>query len=325
MIERPIFIVGAPRSGTTLLRNILNRHPCLAICGETQFYHWIYARRHAFGDLSQLVHRRRVVDAYLSTVCAQRLGADLSILNDKLLRQAVSYPAFFAAILEWYAESQRKKRCGEKTPQHARLTETLCEWFPGARILHLVRDPRDVVASLQRKPWASHSAVRNAQVWLGLNQAALRSNHRPDYLQIKYEQLVTQPERDLQRICGFLGEDYSPAMLEADQTTKQNHTLRMHQQRVSQERVDKWREQLTADQVAQVEWVTEPLLETFGYRRTVAAVSTRIIFQGLSVAVLDTVRKQIVDFPSIWYYLAQPTQIAKEEYCRSRGSVAKRP
>jgi len=318
MIENPIFIVGAPRSGTTLLRNILNRHPSLAICGETQFNHWIYRRRRAFGDLSQLVHRKPIVEAYLATMCVQRLHADLSILRDKLLRDAVSYRTFFAVILEWYAESEGRTRCGEKTPQHAVLAETFCEWFPGATILHLVRDPRDVVASMLLKSWGFRSAVKNAQAWLRLNQAALRSRHRPEYLLVKYEELVHQPEHELKRICTFLGEDYFPSMLEPEPTAEQTDPPRLSRQRITRQRVGRWREQLTKDQVAQAEWVTKPLLESFGYQPTVAGISARTKLQGLSVAALDAVRKQIEHFPSIWYYLAQPTQMAKEEACRHR-------
>src|SRR6266851_2044993 len=209
----PVFIVGAPRSGTTLLRNILNRHPALAICGETQFHRHVYSRRRAFGSLADPKNRERLVHEYLSTDRIKRLGMDLSKLREKLLREGDSYRAVFTCVMEHYAESHGKQRCGEKTPQHALFTETLCDWYPGATIIHLLRDPRDVVASLQRMPWASDSVVTNARVWVGQNVAAQRSSHRSGYLLVRYETLVNRPEEELIRICAHLDEEYSPLML----------------------------------------------------------------------------------------------------------------
>jgi len=178
----PVFIVGSPRSGTSLLRNILNRHPALAVCGETHFHHYVYKRRKAFGDLRNPQNRQHLVAEFLALWRIQRLGMDLQALSGRLSRDATSYRAFFRSVLEHYAESQGKKRWGEKTPQHVLFTETLCEWYPGAVILHVVRDPRDVVASLQRMPWAANSVVTNARVWLKCNRAAMRSRNRPGHL-----------------------------------------------------------------------------------------------------------------------------------------------
>jgi len=115
----PIFIVGSPRSGSTLLRNMLNRHPAIAICLETQFRRLIYARRRAFGDLSDLGNRSRLAKEYLSTERVQRMQIDLPALKEMLLREAATYEAFFTSFLRFYAEANGKRRCGEKSPGHA--------------------------------------------------------------------------------------------------------------------------------------------------------------------------------------------------------------
>jgi Sulfotransferase family len=65
------------RSGTTLLRNMRNRHPAIAICRETEFFHWVYSRRRNFGSLSDLENRRRVVKEYIATQRIQRMRVDL--------------------------------------------------------------------------------------------------------------------------------------------------------------------------------------------------------------------------------------------------------
>ncbi len=208
-MEAPIFIVGAPRSGTTLLRNMFNRHPRIAICGETHFHHYVYARRQAFGDLIDPKNRQRVVEEYLG-LRRLRWVADRAVLSEKLMRDGTSYQALFTSLVKYHAESQGKQRWGEKTPQHALFSETLCEWYPGATLIHMIRDPRDVVASLQRMSWAGNSVVQNARTWRKCSLAAQRCSHLPQYLPVCYETLVSQPERELRRICERIGEEYDP-------------------------------------------------------------------------------------------------------------------
>ncbi len=315
MSNAPIFIVGAPRSGTTLLRNLLNRHPRLAICGETRFYHYVYMRRRSFGDLANPTRRLRLIAEYLSTERAERLGMRMAELRARLERYAVGYREFFTCLLEFYAESQGKPRYGEKTPHHALFAETLCEWYPGATILHLVRDPRDVVASLQRMPWAANSIVANAGIWKECNLAAARSSHRTTYLLIRYEQLVSDPEQELIRICSFLGEDFTASMLAPDTSPPANHTqMRPHQLAVTQERLGLWKQELTTGQVSLIEWKLGDGMDRFGYPRAERAPSAFQITRGVGVAMFDAVRKQIAEFPGIWYRLAQPSRISAEEY-----------
>ena len=314
MSKPPIFIVGAPRSGTTLLRNMLNRHPGIAICGETQFHRNVYSRRRAFGNLADPKNRERLVHEYLSTERIGRLGMDLSKLRGRLVR-ADSYRDVFTGILEHYAESQGKQRCGEKTPQHAVFTETLCDWYPGATIIHLVRDPRDVVASLQRMPWASNSVVTNARVWVSRNAAAGRSSHRPGYLLVYYETLVTRPEQELARICTHLGEEYFSSMLipQEERITYSERSKRS-QTAITSDRLGKWKEQLSEAEVALIEWVAGKSMGAFGYGATVKQAARLTIVRSLALAAYDAVCQRIHHFPAVLYRLLRPTKLVSEEF-----------
>ncbi len=296
----------------------MNRHPSLAICGETHFYHYVYVRRQAFGDLASLENRRRVVEEYVSTERLRMLGMDRSALGARLMREATGYRQMFTSLLEFYADSQGKPRYGEKTPHHALFTETLCEWFPGAFILHLVRDPRDVVASLQRMPWAPKNVVTNARMWLECNLGAHRSSHRPGYLRIAYEQLAAQPEQELSRICAFIGCEFVPEMLQPGQSPEFRPGPHPYLERVNPEMLGKWQHELTPGDVALIEWIAGPSLEAFGYQAAGRAPSRWEIARGLSLSAIDTFRKWVVEFPGAWYYLMQPTRIASEEYWKNR-------
>lgn len=318
----PVFIVGSPRSGTNLLRNLLNRHPSLAICHETRFYGYVYKRRYAFGNLRDPKNRRRLVEQYLSTERIGRLGLDLERLGDRLLREADSYRALFTCILECYAESNGKLRLGEKTPHHALFTETLSDWYPGAKIIHLLRDPRDAVASLKRMHWAPNAILENAGIWLVFNRAARRSRHLPGYLPVHYETLVTQPEQELTRICVHLEEQYSSEMLLPDTQVDGAYSS---QGAVTTARLGKWREELTAEEVALTEWAAGDLMQTVGYERAAASPSVLALARGAGLSAYDAVRRQIEQFPCMWYHWMQPTKIAKEEYWRNRRMWQKAP
>jgi hypothetical protein len=312
MTAPPIFIVGSPRSGTTLLRQILDRHPALAICGETHFFPLIYLRRKAFGDLGNARNRQRLIDEYLATRHAKLIGLDTPELVERLSQEATSYKAMFTSILTYYADSQGKRRHGEKTPRHALFLDTLCEWFPNAVILHMVRDPRAAVASMQREPWAPGSVVLNARRWLKLNQAARKFRDHPGYLEVRYEDLVMAPAGELRKICSFLGEEYAPSILvpREDLTTVGEH-MRRSQTAITSSRLELWRKELTAAQIAQIEWVSGPILETFGYERGASQASALIVLRGVSRAAFEAARFVAARLPSFWYSFGTPAKIAK--------------
>lgn len=324
MTAPPIFIVGSPRSGTTLMSRLLDRHPALAICGETHFHRLVYLRRKAFGDLGDLANRRRLIGEYVTSRHIRRAGLNTTEFAERLSREATSYRAMFSAILSYYAETQGKPRCGEKTPQHAFFLETLCEWFPNAVILHMIRDPRAAVASLQRAVWSPGSVVTNARTWLKHNRAARLFRGRTGYLEVRYEALVTDPATELRKICALIGEEYSPLMQqpEAVFTATSKPTLRSRAA-VTSERLDVWRKELTAAHIAQIEWVLGPDLESFGYTRSAPPASAFTVLRGVSYAAFDYGRFVMARLPAVWYRFGAQTSLAKFEYWADPKSYRK--
>jgi hypothetical protein len=291
--NKPIFIIGAPRSGTTLLRNMLNRHPEIAIYRASDFYRRIYKRSRSFGSLADPRNRRRLVTELLSSRGVRRMQMDLLELEATLLREANNYDSLYLSLLRFYAQTQGKRRCGDKG-HYAGFIETLCKWYPGASIIHVVRDPRDVVASLLRVKWADQNVLGNARLWQRCNVDASRSRNSPQYLLIRYEQLVTQPEEELRRICGLVGESYSPAMLVPNQDPTADRTwLQRAEEPVTTERLGKWQEQLNANQIALIEWMVKPHMQMFGYEPAGGSPSNLTIATGLAAAAYDAARRRV--------------------------------
>jgi Sulfotransferase family len=308
----PIFVVGSPRSGTTLMRQILDRHPSIAICGETYFLPLVYTRRNAFGDLSQVAKRQRLIEEYIVNRHLKKAKLDTPELAERLSREAISYQAMFTSILKYNAERRGKRRFGEKTPQHALHLETLWDWFPDAVVLHMIRDPRASVASLQQQPFAPSSVVLNARRWLDLNLVARSFRDRPGYLEVRYEALVTNPVEELRKTCTFLDEEYSPSMLvpEETQISRRNRSRTA----ITQARLDVWREDLTAAEIAQIEWVVGPHLEAFGYARECPPASALTVLQGLAYVPFASARFLTARLPAVWYRFAAPAKLRQYDY-----------
>lgn len=310
----PIFIVGAPRSGTTLLRAMLNRHPRIGLSDETYFFYYAYLRRRAFGDLADLGHRKRLIASYGATQRMERLKLDQARLNERLLAEGSSYPGFFATILRFYAESQGKARYGEKTPHHAWYVKTLLDWYPDGRVIHLVRDPRDVCASLFNVPWGRKTATANAELWVSLTRAAEEGQGNPGFRRVRYEDVVADPERAMRELCDFLGEDYDPAMLSTAKvsTADKPWFMRSHEA-LSQDRKGSWRGQLSAPDVQLIESVAGPLMEAMGYERSQPAASAALRFRGRVASRLEDLKERVLRAPRLWYFWLHPRNLAGEE------------
>jgi hypothetical protein len=317
--EGPIFIVGAPRSGTTLLRNALNRHSRIALCRETEFRHYVYRRRAAFGPLSDRRNRERVVQQYLALERIRRTLLDLGDLAECLMEEGDSYSALFSSMLRFYMRAHCKQRWGEKTPDHAFFAETLLEWYPGATVIHILRDPRDVVASLMDMPAFPNSALGNANLWITFNRAAASANRQPGYILVKYEDFVADPERELRRLCGFIGESFSSEMtVPKPDPTADRPWFKRAEEPITNSRVEIWRERLSERDAGLVEWYIGSEMEAFGYRSAATLPSPAGIAGGFAFAVKDAIKRRVGEYPALWYRRASCTQLAREEAAATR-------
>jgi hypothetical protein len=218
----PIFIVGAPRSGTTLLAAMLDAHPSLDCGPESRFF----ARyRHL-----PRPRRRELLDPASWPAPAVEFVAGLEnqghpvhqlygLSRDDLARWLGNRPPSFAALLESLtaqrAERNGKARWVEKTPRHLTKVRRIRMTWPEARVVRIVRDPRDVALSLSRVPFAGDSVVGNL-VRIDQDDRLSRAFFARDRASwtLRYEDLVTEPERELRRLCDFLAESFTPDMVE---------------------------------------------------------------------------------------------------------------
>jgi len=204
------FICGATRSGTTLMRLMLDAHPDVAIPGETHFLPPMIkasARlpRSADDLATMVIEAERWGDFHLDEGELRERFGSLDPLNC-----ADAIRAFYRL----YAEKQGKHRWGDKSPGYVRSMILLQNALPEARFVHMIRDGRDVAMSLVPREWGPKTFAGAAHLWRRRIQKAReqapRLNH---YLEVHYEDLITDQEAVLRRVAEFIELGWDPAML----------------------------------------------------------------------------------------------------------------
>jgi len=279
----PLIVLGVRRSGTTLLRVMLDRHSELAVPDESYFLPQLDARHGKQVDVEEFL------DDLNRIPTIREWEIDLSSVGFRIGRGATLGEAV-SAVYEEYAAARGKQRWGDKTPmymQHLRMLERL---FPDARFVHLIRDGRDTALSFLSMPrgvvtetWAHPKTVADfACQWqtevVDARELGRRVGDRD--VEVRYEEVVGDPERELRRICAFAGLDYEPRMLGyADEV---DVSQKPHQQSLKKPPTPglrDWRTAMGADDVIAFEQVAGKVLDELGYdvanRRFASAPSAR--------------------------------------------------
>ncbi|WP_045742904.1 sulfotransferase [Actinoplanes rectilineatus] len=277
--DRPIFVVGCPRSGTTMLQLMLHAHPRIALPPESRFLLPAYFRRHEFGDLSDPAQRRALAEWITGTLHFDDLGLEASEVIAAVATAPPTLGSALGTVFKLYADRFGKPRWGDKRPSYLRNLPVILRLFPDAQIINIMRDGRDCVASLKETPWRPADFNELIDYWARSADASLRAarSYPTDvYHQVRYEDLVADPETHLRAICRFLDEDYDPAMARPSELApvavpayKTWHSLTRSE--VTTQRVSSWQERLSEEEAAQCEAVFGDRLTRFGYQLSTPA------------------------------------------------------
>jgi Sulfotransferase family len=205
------FVVGMNRSGTTLLRMMLDSHPELAIPPETHFV----------PDVIKACRRRGATpDVALAAMKSHREWGDFGFSDEEMLERLRSRRRLDAgeavrAFYEAYAERERKPRWGEKTPRYLGQMTRIESALPEARFIHVVRDGRDVALSVLDRTVRDISAADVAERWRRkIEKARAAAPRLRHYIEIRYEDLILDTEPTLRRISDFIALPWSASMLD---------------------------------------------------------------------------------------------------------------
>lgn len=240
-----IFIVGVSRSGTTLMQRVLDSSSHMGIAPENHYLGHILARegaRHYFrgvGDLRDDAAVRRVVELIWSGEFQRRSrlreispywrwlvrAVPRDDFQARLLASDRSDRAIFSVLMRTYAERKKKPVMGEKTPAHLAYVDTLLEWYPEARVVHMLRDPRGIyVSELRRREqravtvpyrqlvrvpplFRAFVLLQVTLIWARAadRHAVLAARYPERYRAVRFEDLVREPRGTLEDLFDFLG------------------------------------------------------------------------------------------------------------------------
>jgi hypothetical protein len=271
--DRPIFVVGCPRSGTTLLSLMIHAHPRLAMPPESRFLLPTWRARQRYGDLSTPQQRKQLARA--CTIKGSRvpdLGLQPRAVRAQILAAPPTLGSAFGTVFKAYADLHGKARWGDKRPLYFQEVDVLLRLFPDAQIVHIVRDPRATVASLSTMPWWPYDSVASMATWSQADYCARRDRRRlpaDTFMVMGYESLVADPEPELRRLCAFLAEDFDPAMLRPSEVRHVvpdgKHWHGNLASSVGSHRVDAWQDALQPWELGLLERVLARPLRRHGY------------------------------------------------------------
>ncbi len=283
-----LFVVGCPRSGTTLLQRMLDHHPHLAVANDTHFIPRAIAGVTEETDpllTSEIIERVRSYRRF------SRLGLPEVAVHEAAAK-ARTYSEFISGLYTAYGRPRGKPLAGEKTPDYVRYLPFLHDLFPWVKSIHIIRDGRDVALSTlewarpdkgpgrfslwQEEPVAVCALWWSWQVGTGRRDGTNLGTNR--YYEVRYEDLVAQPEATLRDIVLFLGLPFAPEMLAYHQgkTRHQPDLSTKKQWLPPTPGLRDWRRQMEERDVALFEAIAGDLLSALGYERSIHTPSSEI-------------------------------------------------
>jgi hypothetical protein len=281
-----VFIVGCPRSGTTLLRRMLNAHPEIAITRETHWLPSVYLD--GVGLTPEGFVTPELIPILEGSPRFSKLGISTQILRELVsASEPIHYSNFVSALFDLYGGLQNKPLVGDKTPGYVRRIRLMHSLWPNARFVHLIRDGRDNCLSAidwkdkadgftrRFSTWAD-DPISTAAVWwkwhVELGREAAQTLPEKLYHEVRYEGLVADPVKECALLCEFLEVPYTHALITFHEgKTKSDSGLDAKKAWLPiTSGLRDWRRQMASDDLERFEAVAGELLEELDYPRAVS-------------------------------------------------------
>jgi len=262
------FILGRERSGTTMLRLNLNNHSHIHIPPESPFIIHLHKKYHNKKniDLKRFIYDLKQEPFLLNW------RIDYSVLREKL--QNINPPTFqnyCTAILNQY--SKNDIILGDKNPSYSLFGDKLHQIYPNAKFIWIIRDYRAQVNSMLKVNFERKIISSLAARWVSYNKEIekIKNKFPEQVLLIKYEDLVTSPEKHYKNICTFLELDFEQSVLSTAKIKKEfqpkHHTSL--EEKINTKHIKEWETELSVEQIKICEAVAGDYGECFGYKKTI--------------------------------------------------------
>ena len=253
-MKKSVFIIGAPRSGTTLLASLLRETEYGAPI-ETHFIVKYYKRISRYGDLRVKENVDRLLDHILQERAIMQRKLDID--KDKFYSSLTEYTfsEITDKILSMIFEKKGKHAWGDKTPGYIFDLDIIYKMFPHSKYIYIIRDGRDVSLSLLQQPWGPNNLITCGLFWSKANSHPYLKTMQDEgvMLKVKYEDLLSNPNSTLRRVYEFLA-----VKLSDDQ-------LQELIQSINSNNFNKWKKKMSKRQIQMFEAVARTVLRKNGY------------------------------------------------------------
>lgn len=292
-MERPIFVVGPPRSGTTLTAQILGRHSKIFMPGETHFFHDVYARRASLGDpdtdggIYNIAQRLKSLYARYNEPKDQerinRLFTDSDIV-ESFRGRCRNYGDVMSHFMEVQMKAEGKERWGNHAPKDLFHVDEIMNYYPHAKIIVCIRDIRDFLVSYRDKWRATtedhvermrklYHPLLTSLLWKTCIRQVRRIRGKlssENLVIVKYEDLVSDTERVVRELCSYIGEDFERQMLDV---ASHNSSASVNTGGIFTSSVGRWDNTLDKEDVYVAQHIAGREMELMGYKRKHVAVN----------------------------------------------------
>ncbi|WP_417237348.1 MULTISPECIES: sulfotransferase family protein [Flavobacteriaceae] len=276
--NHPFFIIGSGRSGNTLLRSLLVAGEQVSIPPESYVLPRIYRRYKMLSFLNWDILSSIIISEFEAYKEFYTWEVNLYKAHQKsrnFRKEEKSLAHILNAVYLTYIEAEglNTKRWGDKTPINTIFIDKIAKIFPKAQYIHIVRDPRDVVCSYV-KANLYDNYLEALRFWELANlkaEALKKMIPASNFLQLKYEDLVTNPEQELKRVCFFLNLEYTPKMLLFWQNKDSLGDVKYNEHHnnignpINSTSIGKWKGKLTKDEVTLIESKAYSLMKKYNY------------------------------------------------------------
>jgi glycosyltransferase involved in cell wall biosynthesis/LPS sulfotransferase NodH len=275
-IKAPVFVLGCPRSGTTLLYHmLLSAGNFVVYRAESQVFNLLEPR---FGDLRIALNRRRLLEAWENSSLFTKTGLDAKQVEQDVMAHCENAGDFLRIVMESMAKQQGVERWAETTPDHLLALPRIKQTIPNALVIHIIRDGRDVALSLEKQqwirpfPWDHGKELQTAAIyweWIVNQGRTLGRALGGDYKEVRYEELVANPQSTLTEVGEFIGQelDYDRIQRVGIGSVSRPNTSFGEKKDAGFHPVARWKESLSTQQLGEIEGLIGGTLDALGYPR----------------------------------------------------------
>ena len=288
------FIIGVGRSGTSLLQSMLNAHSQVAFVPETSFVRR-FLITNELGKRLKKHGKKRLGDFLSNDYLMKRLGLDIpAIINNMDFKPKSLSQDIYCSLLDVYKKKENKSIVGDKDPRLIEYLPFIKKFFPNSYVIHIIRDPRDVLLSKMKtdwsknRPWVLHVLINKIQ----LSYAVKARGYFGDrFIEIKYEELLQNPEIVLKDMCKKIHIDFEANMLRFALSAKKlvsDNEMQWKKETLGpllKNNKNKWKTQLSSWKAAFVEHNVGMAFDNYNYIRSSGQInfSKKIMFKLVNI------------------------------------------